>query len=284
VAAILDGLCRATGAGCCELHLRILPEGASARYRVGRAGSGPPLVVQAESEGRYVARWELCGAGSGPAASLRALDALRPVLDGALQAVIERWNATRQLEILAQILEVTDDAILLLDAEGEIRYANPRGEELLSIQTEKPMAKVPHGGQSAPLLHLILQEVDALRRGEAHVRHQSFNLGEEETWEMEVLPLSGPGRLGHAIVVASPVRLPGAEDIRDRLGRFGVSPREAEVLSLVLRGMKACEIATELSISQYTVKDHLKHAYAKLGISSRTQLVSRLSSDGALLL
>jgi DNA-binding CsgD family transcriptional regulator/PAS domain-containing protein len=239
-------------------------------------------VVQAEGGGRYAARWELCGAGNGPAASPRALEALRPVLEGALQAVVERWNATRQIEILSQILEATEDAILLIDGEGEIRYANPRGEELLSIQTESPIAKLPHGDRSAPLLHLILREVDALQHGESHVRRQAFNLAEEERWEMEVLPLSGPGRLGHALVVASPLRLPSAAVILDRLGRFGVSPRQAEVLSLVLRGMKACEIATELSISEYTVKDHLKHAYAKLGISSRTQLVSRLSSDGAL--
>ena len=79
------------------------------------------------------------------------------------------------------------------------------------------------------------------------------------------------------LVALSPVRLPAAGDLYQRLARDLVSHREAEVLALVLEGHKASEIATRLGITEYTVKDHLKHAYAKLGIRSRNQLPSRLA-------
>jgi DNA-binding CsgD family transcriptional regulator len=284
VAAILDGLCRATGATCCDLCLRLLPEGPEGRYRMGKRGSEPPLEVHGQVEGRFEARWVLCGAGGGPAASPRALEALGPVLQGALGALIDRFNATRQLEILAQMLGVTDDAILLIDAEGEIRYANPRGEELLASQTRKPLNCSRDADAPTPLWDVITAEIAAARQSGGRSHKGMLRFGDGEAWDMEILGLSGQGSLGHTLVVLSPWRFLEAGNIRSRLARFRVSRREAEVLALLLRGKRACEIASALSITEYTVKDHLKHAYAKLGITSRTQLIGRLTGDGALVL
>jgi len=284
LAAILEGLCKAVGATCCELRLSVVGEAVSAVYHCGSrdAGDGPPLVIQSQPEGRLEARWQLCGAGDGPASNPRALQALEPLLEGALTAIVDRWSATRQLDILAQILGVSDDSILLVDRENEIRYANAAGERLLSLHTEKPMARAGHDGALRPLWDLLMAEIEALRQDDRRARHASVALGDGNTWEVEIVSLVGPGSLGHVLVVMSEVRFPDAAEIRERLERHRISKREAEVLALVLRGMKACEVADALEISEYTVKDHLKHAYAKLGISSRTQLLSRLTGDGAL--
>jgi HD-GYP domain-containing protein (c-di-GMP phosphodiesterase class II) len=49
----------------------------------------------------------------------------------------------------------------------------------------------------------------------------------------------------------------------------GLSPREAEVLILVARGLQNKEIARRMSVSARTVSSHLEHAYTKIGVTTR---------------
>lgn len=58
----------------------------------------------------------------------------------------------------------------------------------------------------------------------------------------------------------------GGEDPLDRL-----TPREREVLILIGRGFPNKRIAQELGLSEKTVKTHVGHVLAKLGVSDRTQ-------------
>jgi HD-GYP domain-containing protein (c-di-GMP phosphodiesterase class II) len=51
----------------------------------------------------------------------------------------------------------------------------------------------------------------------------------------------------------------------------GLTPREAEVLVLLARGMSNFQIAGALTVSRKTVSSHLEHIYAKLGVSTRTE-------------
>jgi DNA-binding CsgD family transcriptional regulator len=60
------------------------------------------------------------------------------------------------------------------------------------------------------------------------------------------------------------------------LSACGLSPREAEIARLVLRGSPTRTIADELHISPHTVQDHLKAVFDKLGVRSRRDLVSHL--------
>jgi DNA-binding NarL/FixJ family response regulator len=53
-----------------------------------------------------------------------------------------------------------------------------------------------------------------------------------------------------------------------------LSTRELEVLRLVARGTSNREIATELFISEATVKTHLTHIYAKLNVKDRAAAVA----------
>ncbi|MET9494955.1 response regulator transcription factor [Streptomyces sp. NPDC006552] len=53
-----------------------------------------------------------------------------------------------------------------------------------------------------------------------------------------------------------------------------LSAREREVLVLVARGTSNKEIARELFISEATVKTHLTHVYAKLGVKDRAAAVA----------
>lgn len=61
-----------------------------------------------------------------------------------------------------------------------------------------------------------------------------------------------------------------------------LSAREREVLELVARGTSNREIARELFISEATVKTHLTHLYAKLGVKDRASAVAAAYDRGIL--
>ena len=61
-----------------------------------------------------------------------------------------------------------------------------------------------------------------------------------------------------------------------------LTPREHEVLRLVAQGRTNQEIARELTLSVSTVKTHVEHIIAKLGVSDRTQAAVRAAQLGLL--
>lgn len=61
------------------------------------------------------------------------------------------------------------------------------------------------------------------------------------------------------------------EKLSERLNRPQLSNRELDVLKLVAQGKTNQQIATELYISESTVKYHINSVLSKLGVSDRTQ-------------
>ena len=61
------------------------------------------------------------------------------------------------------------------------------------------------------------------------------------------------------------------------LKEMGLTPRQAEVLSLLLQGLPNKLIARQLNLSVETVKDHVAAVLRALGVSSRTQAVLAVS-------
>jgi DNA-binding CsgD family transcriptional regulator len=58
-----------------------------------------------------------------------------------------------------------------------------------------------------------------------------------------------------------------------------LSGREREIVTLAATGMASKDIAERLYLSVRTVNNHLQHAYAKLGVSSRADLAQALGSN-----
>ena len=69
------------------------------------------------------------------------------------------------------------------------------------------------------------------------------------------------------------------EVLRLTASGYGLSPREQEVVELAVRGASTKEISRALYISEYTVKDHLKNIFGKVGVRGRRALVKQLYLD-----
>ncbi|MFH8489426.1 response regulator [Streptomyces longisporoflavus] len=73
-----------------------------------------------------------------------------------------------------------------------------------------------------------------------------------------------------------------AHRLMDRMRAPGeaLTGRELEVLRLVREGLSNQEVSKRLFLSQATVKSHLVHIYAKLGVDSRTAAVAVATARG----
>lgn len=86
---------------------------------------------------------------------------------------------------------------------------------------------------------------------------------------------------GHAVVAPSTTRRliehvassPGFDSARGRAVVEALTPRESEVLRRVATGATNAEIATAMHLSGTTVKTHVGHILAKLGLRDRVQAV-----------
>ncbi len=110
-------------------------------------------------------------------------------------------------------------------------------------------------------------------------------------------PARARDALDHAGDILDRIHDPGivpalAASLRDRLlaparrpVAFGqeLSEREVAVLGLLAAGLSQREIATQLYISQNTVKTHVRATYRKLGAATRTQALRRARDLGVAL-
>lgn len=62
------------------------------------------------------------------------------------------------------------------------------------------------------------------------------------------------------------------------VARHEITPREAEVMALIVQGKSYSDIADDLNISMPTVKTHISRVYRKMGVSHKVELINVLKS------
>lgn len=71
-----------------------------------------------------------------------------------------------------------------------------------------------------------------------------------------------------------------AQKLAARMGTEELTPREFDVLEQIVRGKSNKEIATELEISEATVKTHINSMLSKLNVTDRTQAATAALQRG----
>jgi DNA-binding NarL/FixJ family response regulator len=188
------------------------------------------------------------------------LEALRPHLASAYAHVKARERMAALISSLEAGLEERGAAVIEIGRGGAIEHAGSAARELLDAYGLQAAGTA----QLAPAFRRTLKEI--LRGG--------------------VVVLSGPrGRLrirafdlesGHGtcslLVEERRSHPPGVESLR----ALGLTRRQAQVLRLLATGKQNEQIARELYISVATVRKHLEHIYARLGVSNRAQAIARV--------
>jgi DNA-binding CsgD family transcriptional regulator len=88
---------------------------------------------------------------------------------------------------------------------------------------------------------------------------------------------SAHGGSGEVAVVIEPAR--PAEIAPIVIDAYDLTDREQEIIRLIARGAGTAEIANDLYLSPHTVRDYVKAIFAKLGVTSRGELVAKLFAE-----
>lgn len=70
------------------------------------------------------------------------------------------------------------------------------------------------------------------------------------------------------------------ESLSSEAEKLGLTARELDVVRLIAQGRSNTEIATELFVSDATVKTHINHIFSKLGARDRSQVVIKARQLG----
>lgn len=141
------------------------------------------------------------------------------------------------------------------------------------------VARLPSAGPDPEMLPPAVFEIGARAAGEAGSGLQLSNSVRipcvDGGWAvLEGASLDGDG----AGAVAITARAAVAAEVFDLLCRvYALTPRERQLSGLVLEGLATSQLAETLSISAYTVQDHLKAIFLKTGTNSRRGLSVRLA-------
>ncbi len=187
------------------------------------------------------------------------LNLLRPHLVHAYRNAELMTRMRGELAVTRQALDELPYGLIVLTRQGRIRMANARAVRMLPA----------YCGGDAPRWDRLPEEL------ERWVRHQ---VAATRFPRSPCAPLVLERGARNLVV-----RLAGGPDERlllleeqtsvlspHRLLAFGLTRREAEVMTWVVQGKTNAEIAGILGTSSYTVIKHLQHVFEKLGVRTRT--------------
>lgn len=166
-------------------------------------------------------------------------------------------------------------ASLWLSGTGELQFTTPTGREWLDrLRT----AGMPGRAETVLAGLAVRVAASAARAGQAGPpRPVSLRVRGGGQWiALHGETITGPDGQAQGIsVVIGPAR-PGTV-LPILAAAYGLTGREQEVVRGVFAGQSTKEIAARLHISAYTVQDHLKAIFSKVGVTSRGELAHRLA-------
>jgi DNA-binding CsgD family transcriptional regulator/PAS domain-containing protein len=205
---------------------------------------------------------------------------VRSLLSTMLSSVLECSRLRDQSSLLRSALDSTSISVLLFDERGGILYANPPADQLLSLQTEDDLLVTCQYEPEQPLVRLLSTLVDRVIAGKAErpVWQDTLHFANGSSLACEVCLLPRRANLSDTVLVhLQPLGSEPAARVDAFAARHGLSPREQEVVQLLVDGLTTTAMAEQLGISPHTVRDHLKNLYRKTGSKSRSELLGSIS-------
>ncbi len=210
-------------------------------------------------------------------------EGLRAVLqaEGGIEVVGEAKDGQEALEACRAL---SPDVVLMdvrmpgmdgLEATRQIKAEMPRVSVVMVTMHENPdyLLEAVRAGAAG----YVLKDSSGERIAEAVGRTLAGESPLEEGLAMSVLQrlASGEGGMTPSGSSEDPAASAGAEAPPTQKLPEEITPREAEVLELMARGLTNPQIGEELGISRGTAKVHVQNIIAKLGVSDRTQAAVR---------
>ncbi len=156
--------------------------------------------------------------------------------------------------------------VIVLDADLNVAFADSRALVLLKTHFQ------PHDPRMLPdALRDTIAEI--IRRWGENAAVSEQPVGPVSGLVLRIVALSGPSGSFFALLFEKEAR---REDLREAVTRFSLTPREVEVLDLILDGMSAAEIADDLHIAEVTVFDHFKHINNKTNARNRADMLAKV--------
>jgi DNA-binding CsgD family transcriptional regulator len=178
--------------------------------------------------------------------------------------------------------------VLIFDFNNRLLYSN---RESLALIPDIPTTGAQQDGRQSAIHEEILGLCDSLKQSltpGSHNQNQKIAMtcthmvdGVERLVSLRAFVIQGhdsSSDKGHIMVMAERVVENHERNFEKIKKDFNFSSRELEVLKLVCAGLSNRGIAEKLFISEYTVKDHLKHIMQKMEVSSRSAIMASLKS------
>jgi DNA-binding NarL/FixJ family response regulator len=163
--------------------------------------------------------------------------------------------------------------VIVLDAAGAIVMSNVRATEMLREVIEDDMSP-PNAGPLPTVLASLVPQLRSRLRDRTDTSAAALLTVDLCVRACNMGAASGR----HLLLVLE--RVQRRDAVAQNLERFALSTRESDVVMLVLYGHSNRRIADQLFLTEYTVEDHLKRIFAKLGVRSRTALAAKILGWG----
>jgi DNA-binding CsgD family transcriptional regulator len=213
--------------------------------------------------------WRPAGEAPFTAAELDVLGVLEPVITAAL-----RRCQARTFERPGAVPDRPGPIVLVLSADLDVKAQTPDTEEYLRalLPPDGDRRPVPAGAYNVAAQLLAVEEGIDDHPPSSRVRLRDGVWLTFRAARVQDDVRSPESDIAVSIEVASP---------NERLDLYSrahaLSPRERELLALVVNGADTRTVAERLFLSEHTVQDHLKAIFAKTGTRNRRTLVNRVT-------
>lgn len=197
-----------------------------------------------------------------------------------VQAVLSNLAYREAVNLSGTLLDAVSDAgtgmgFVVLDEDLLVRHANGRGLQQLGLYDVRLRDAAQRSGVFGELRQRLLRMPCAAgHRGHFTLATADLVTGRSHSLDVDVRVYRSSDGQVHYLLVTGETGERRALDAA--CARLELSERETEVARLICAGQSNAEIGRGLGIALRTVENHLRSVYAKVGVNSRTQLVSRL--------